>query len=211
VREAALGESAQSGLRKLKSLGIESDIDSLVEVTSGSHGAPEQLPDLIEAITEHRRISFEYLNEELDSQLRSVEPYRLSNSRGYWYLIGFDIDKGAFRTFRLDRFDSTVSLKGASGAFEVDLVALDSMEAAEADDLHFAKIAVRKGKAPALRGDSTSSELDSEWDLLEVPYRNGPILIREILWAGENAYVLEPANLKEKVIAIVEKAMENHG
>jgi proteasome accessory factor B len=210
-REAALGDSAQSGLRKLKSLGIESDIDSLVEVTSGSHDAPEQLPDLIEAITERRQISFEYLNEEHLPQLRRVEPYRLSNSRGYWYLVGFDLDKRALRTFRLDRFESTISLKGSSGSFEVDLAALDSMEAEEADGLHFAKIALRKGKAPSLRADSTFSELDSEWDLLEIPYRNEQILIREILWAGENAYVLEPAHLKEKVIAIVEKAIVNHG
>jgi proteasome accessory factor B len=210
-REAALGDSAQSGLRKLKSLGIDSDIDSIVEVTSGSHDAPEQLPDLIEAITERRRVTFEYLNEELDAQLRNVEPYRLSNSRGYWYLIGFDLDKDALRTFRLDRIDSSISFKGGSGAFDVDLAALDALESAESDDLFFANVAIRKGKAPSLRGDSPALELDSEWDVLDIPYRNEKVLIREILWAGESAYVLEPVELREKIIAIVEKAIESHG
>jgi proteasome accessory factor B len=210
-REAALGDSAQSGLRKLKSLGIESDIDSLVAVTSGTYEVPEQLPDLIEAISDRRRISFEYLNQELVSEVRSVEPYRLSNSRGYWYLVAFDIDKRSLRTFRLDRFNSKVSIKGSSQAFEVDLLSLDSLESDQADETYFAKVAVRKGKGSALRNEATISELDSEWDLLEVPYRSESTLLREVLWAGENAYVIEPLELRASVISSLEKAIALHG
>ncbi|CAN2199650.1 COG2378 Predicted transcriptional regulator [Candidatus Nanopelagicaceae bacterium] len=210
-REAALGDSAQSGLRKLKSLGIDSDIDSLVELTSGSHDAPEQLPELIEAISDRRRISFEYLDEELTSKLRNVEPYRLSNSRGYWYLIGLDTDKGALRTFRLDRFDSTVSMRGSANSFDVDLAALDNIDLLDEDDLLVAKIAVRKGKAPSLRTEGATSELDIEWDCLDIPYRNEKQLIREVLWAGENAYILEPAELKEKIVSILKLAVSHHG
>jgi proteasome accessory factor B len=210
-REAALGDSAQSGLRKLKSLGIDSDIDSLVQITSGLHEAPEQLPELIEAISDRRRISFEYLDEELASQLRNVEPYRLSNSRGFWYLIGFDIDRQALRTFRLDRFHSTVSLKGGAHSFEVDLSALDDLESLNQDDLLMAKIAIRKGKAPSLRNEARTTELDSEWDCLEIPYRNESHLIREVLWAGESAYILEPLHLREKIISILELAVADHG
>jgi len=210
-REAALGDSAQSGLRKLRSLGIDSDIDSLVEISTGSHDAPEQLPDLIEAITDRRRVAFDYLDQELSSQLRNVEPYRLSNSRGYWYLIGRDCDKQALRTFRLDRFNSSIAIKGGAGSFEVDLTALDTLEASSEDDLQFAKIAVRKGKVPSLRGEAATSDLDSEWDLLEVPYRNKSYLLREILWAGENAYILEPLPLREEMLSILRKAVASHG
>ncbi|CAN2200618.1 COG2378 Predicted transcriptional regulator [Candidatus Nanopelagicaceae bacterium] len=210
-REAALGDSAQSGLRKLKSLGIDSDIDSLVQITSSSHDAPEQLPDLIEAITDRHKVSFEYLDEELASQVRNIEPYRLSNSRGYWYLIGRDIDKQALRTFRLDRLASSIAIKGSGHSFEVDVVALDQLEALNEDDLHFAKIAVRKGKAPSLRSEASCSELDSEWDLLEVPYRNSSLLIREVLWAGESAYILEPEHLKREILSILNKAVLLHG
>lgn len=210
-RAAALGDSAQSGLRKLKSLGIDSDIDALVQVTSESHDAPEQLPDLIEAIADRRRVSFEYLDEELKSELRTVEPYRLSNSRGYWYLIAFDVDRQSLRTFRVDRFGSSVAVKGASQSFEVDIAALDELEALSADDLHIAKVAVRKGKAPSLRSEASASERDSEWDVLEIPYRNQALLIREVLWAGENAYVLQPLELREEIISILKSAVVNHG
>jgi proteasome accessory factor B len=210
-REAVLGDSAQSGLRKLKSLGIDSDFDSISQISGGVHDTPEQLPELIEALTERRRVSFEYLDEELASQVRNVEPYRLSNARGYWYLVGLDLDKKALRTFRLDRFSSSITIKGGSQAFEVDLEALDALENIEGDDLYLAKVAARKGKAPSLRSEASISDLDSEWDLLEIPYRNEQTLIREILWAGENAYIIEPVELRKRVVSILEQAVTLHG
>jgi predicted DNA-binding transcriptional regulator YafY len=74
-----------------------------------------------------------------------------------------------------------------------------------------AKIAVRKGKAPSLRTDAVATELDSDWDCLEIPYRNDSHLIREVLWAGESAYILEPTHLKEKIVSILKSAVKNHG
>ncbi len=210
-RQAVLGESAQSGLRKLKSLGIESDIDSIVEITSAGHSAPEQLPDLIEAITERRRVTFEYLDEDLKSNLRNVEPYRLSNSRGYWYLIAHDSDKDALRTFRVDRISSQVKQKGNSGAYVIDEMALDLHEAESHDDLSTATIAVRKGKGASLRTVATVSEINSEWDSLEIVYRNQTQLIREILWVGDSAYVLAPEDLRSQVITLLEKAVAIYG
>ena len=210
-REAALGESAQSGLRKLKTLGIESDIDSIVQIATPVQDAPEQLADLIEAISDRRKVTFEYLSEELTSQVRKVEPYRLSNSRGYWYLIGRDIDRDALRTFRLDRFSSSVSVATATHSFEIDLNALDNEEGSAQEELHSAVIALRKGKAPSLRSGAVVTEKDSEWDLVEVHYRNSRHLLREVLWTGENAYIVEPAHLREEVISILREAVKAHG
>jgi proteasome accessory factor B len=210
-RAAALGDSAQSGLRKLKSLGIDSDIDSIVQLTTHAQDAPEQLPDLIEAISERKRTSFEYLDIELKSELRNVEPYRLSNSRGFWYLIGFDIDREAIRTFRLDRFASSVSLKGQANAYEVDLLALDLEEVDASDEDHKATIAVRKGKGASLRTDATVTEKDTDWDLLELSYRSEAQLIRELLWIGDSGYVVAPTELRNRVVRILQEAVAHHG
>ena len=210
-REAALGESAQSGLRKLKSLGIESDIDSISELISVPLDAPEQLTDLIEAISERRRVTFEYLDQELKSQLRTIEPYRLSNSRGYWYLIGFDKERDGIRTFRLDRFSSSVTTKGPSAAYEIDLAALDEEENNAFDEILIATIGIRKGKAASLRSVATITEIDSEWDYAEVAYRNEDQLIREILWAGENAYLISPAHLRESIVSFLKESVKLHG
>lgn len=49
---------------------------------------------------------------------REVDPYRLSFTRGRWYLQGFDHLREELRTYRLDRLDAAVQLVGDSGAFE---------------------------------------------------------------------------------------------
>ena len=84
-QEAALGESAQSGLRKLKGLGLDSDLDAFVDVSATLRATPEQIPQLIEAVSIRSAITFEYLGEDMTSQVRNLLPYRLSNTRGYWF------------------------------------------------------------------------------------------------------------------------------
>ena len=210
-REAALGQSAQSGLRKLRSIGINSDVESVIELTTTSYGAPEQLSDLIEAITSRQVVSFEYLNTELSSEVRRVNPYRLSNSLGFWYLIAWDIEKSALRTFRLDRFNSSVTTSGKSGAFEVDIALLDSHEITQMGETSSAVVLVRKGKAPSLRNEGTISEHDSEWDRVDLQYQSSKQLLREVLWAGENAIILEPQELRDELIDSLKALVANHG
>jgi proteasome accessory factor B len=209
-REAALGSAAQSGLRKLRSIGINSDLDSIVEITTSSYSAPEQLPELIEAITSRRVITFEYLDQELVSHVRRIEPYRLSNSRGYWYLVGRDCDKAAFRTFRLDRFNSSINISGKTDAFEIDLESLDTVDSNFGEEPQVAVLHVRKGKSPSLRNEAVISELDSEWDQVTIQYQSQAQLIREVLWAGENAILISPHDLREQLIDSLKKVVASH-
>ncbi len=209
-RTAALSDSAQTGLRKLKSIGIESDEDLVVGLTSTSHTAPEQLPEIIEAISERREITFNYLSAEMKSELRKVQPYRLSNSRGYWYLIGCDVALGELRTFRLDRFDSSVEVGRTSGAFEADEAALDN-EDSHNEDVRSAEVLVRKGKAPHLRSSAHVKDYDEEWDLLEVQYHSESTIIREVLWAGDNAKILSPRELQRALIDVLQSVVASHG
>ena len=210
-REAALGQSAQSGLRKLRSIGINSDVESIIELTTSSYSAPEQLSDLIEAITSRQVVSFEYLNKELSSEVRRVNPYRLSNSLGFWYLIAWDVDKSAVRTFRLDRFSSSVSTSGKNNAFEVDLALLDAHESSQMEETSSAVLLVRKGKAPSLRNEGVVSEFDAEWDRVDLQYYGKSQLLREVLWAGENAIILEPQELRDELISSLKVVVANHG
>lgn len=210
-REAALGDSAQSGLQKLKGLGIESDVDVLLDLSSSVQGTPEQLPDLIEAITDRRKVAFEYVASDLSKQLRTIEPYRLSNSRGHWYLIGHDVDRKAMRTFRVDRFASAVTTKGAASSFEVDIEALDAEELSFDQQLHTAVIALRKGKAPQLRAGAHVTEIDSDWDRIEITFKSSENLIQRILWYGTDIQLLEPLELRNDLIARLEKVIALHG
>ncbi len=210
-QEAALGESAQSGLRKLKGLGLESDLDTFVDVSATLRATPEQIPQLIEAVSLRSAITFEYVGEDMKSQVRNLHPYRLSNTRGYWYLIGKDLDREAIRTFRVDRISSSISLQGRPDAYEVDSEALIEEEAKYLNQLKRARIAVRKGKAPQLRLGTLIHEKNADWDLVEIEYRSEENLIQRVLWYGTDALIEEPENLREAIISRLEKAVELHG
>jgi proteasome accessory factor B len=210
-REAALGRSAQSGLRKLRSVGINTDIESVIELTTSSQSVPEQLSDLIEAITSRQVTTFEYLNKDLISEVRKVHPYRLSNSLGFWYLIAWDIEKSGLRTFRLDRFNSAATSAGKSNSFEVDMTLLDSYDIEQIGESTTAVLLVRKGKSPALRNEGLVTDYDSEWDRVELQYQSPQQILREILWAGNNAIILEPEGLKSELITTVKEVISRHG
>lgn len=210
-QEAALGESAQSGLRKLKGLGLDSDIDTFVDVSATLRATPEQIPQLIEAVSLRSAITFEYLDEDMKSQVRNLLPYRLSNTRGYWYLIGKDVDRQAIRTFRVDRISSTISLQGRAGAYEVDSEALISEEAKYLGEMKKARIAIRKGKAPQLRLGAVIQEKNADWDLVELDYRSEENLIQRVLWYGTDAVIEEPESLRDSIISRLERAVEAHG
>ncbi|MDT3440249.1 YafY family protein [Pseudofrankia sp. BMG5.37] len=49
------------------------------------------------------RLRFGYTDREGAATHRHVEPHRLVSLSGRWYLVGFDVDRSDWRTFRLDR------------------------------------------------------------------------------------------------------------
>lgn len=59
-----------------------------------------------EAIAGGCVIEFDYRG-----QVRTVEPWRLAFRRGHWYVQGHDVDRGASRTFRLDRIDGAIGVR----------------------------------------------------------------------------------------------------
>jgi proteasome accessory factor B len=62
------------------------------------------LPTLFEALKSRAAVSFDYRGD-----TRHVAPALLRFGSGWWYLVGFDLDKGASRTFRVDRMESEPS------------------------------------------------------------------------------------------------------
>ena len=209
-RDAALGDDAQIGLRKLKALGLESDLESIAHVTPIIRSAPEQLADIIEAISERRVITFEYLDSELVSAVRSVNPYRLSNSRSYWYLIGFDNDRRSIRTFRLDRFSSAVKASTGAGKFDIDFDALESEEQLHTEAAK-AIVSIRQGKAHHFAGSRVLRELNADWLEIELEYHDEDWLIQEVLSCGTNAILIEPPHLRKEIIARLEQLVAIHG
>jgi predicted DNA-binding transcriptional regulator YafY len=64
---------------------------------------PENLVALAAAVAMHERLRFGYRAADGTGSRRLVEPHGLVASRGRWYLVAFDNDRDAWRTFRVDR------------------------------------------------------------------------------------------------------------
>ena len=65
------------------------------------------LTELAHACRDHERLRFRYAAHDGTPSRRSVEPHRLVTTHRRWYLVGWDLDREDWRTFRADRITLT--------------------------------------------------------------------------------------------------------
>ncbi|GCB48514.1 YafY family protein [Streptomyces sp. NL15-2K] len=78
----------------------------------GASIAPETLTAMASTVAGRERLRFAYRARDGIESRRVVEPYRLVSTGQRWYLVAYDLDRGDWRTFRVDR----VSEPFATGA-----------------------------------------------------------------------------------------------
>ena len=71
----------------------------------GPHVDPDLLTMIASACRDHERLRFDYRAHDGAPSRRDVEPYRLVHDRQRWYLVAWDTDRAAWRTFRVDRIE----------------------------------------------------------------------------------------------------------
>ncbi|MFC7306214.1 helix-turn-helix transcriptional regulator [Streptomyces monticola] len=71
----------------------------------GATIAPETLTVLASATTGREKLRFGYRAGDGAQSRRLVEPYRLVSTGRRWYLVAYDLERDAWRTFRVDRVD----------------------------------------------------------------------------------------------------------
>ena len=207
----ALNAIAHSALLKLKSIGIDSDIDAIPMLAPRMVSSSSELVTVVEAITTRSAITFTYIGQDLEIQKRTLNPYALASRDGFWYFAGMDLDKGAIRTFRLDRVEGEIAVGKENASFEIpagfDLFShLD-----EGISAKLATIDIRKGKAFALRKKALSVVEKGEWDQITIQYGDESTFIDSLLWHLDDVVVIEPSELRESVVKILSSMVVNHG
>lgn len=101
-------EVARHTAKKLgDALGLSHDAVTL-SVSAEPHDA--RLPVLIQALREHRQLSFVYRDVQGVESRRQVDPLQLTEGTGTWYLRAYCYTRAGERTFRMDRIaDLTLS------------------------------------------------------------------------------------------------------
>ena len=107
---AGTGEAALAALTKLDRVlpgrlqhvvrALSESVESFATARAGV--AADLLMTLARACRDEVEVEFAYRSES-GPPLRRVEPYRLVSSGRYWYLLGYDLGRDDWRTFRLDR------------------------------------------------------------------------------------------------------------
>jgi proteasome accessory factor B len=115
------GDDAADGTEALWKLGGVVDGDGAEPAGAGglalaSLPADPALVPLFTAVLERRPATFTYSSGSGEAE-RTVDPWRLDNRRGRWYLTGLDHLRGEERNFRLDRMVGDVQL-GPAASFE---------------------------------------------------------------------------------------------
>jgi predicted DNA-binding transcriptional regulator YafY len=92
-------------------------VNALSQVTSaltvdGPQTDTETLATLAAACRDALRVHFAYVAGDGAASMRAVDPAAVVYSGRRWYLVAFDLDREDWRTFRLDRIDSTLRLGG---------------------------------------------------------------------------------------------------
>jgi predicted DNA-binding transcriptional regulator YafY len=115
VEVAGMAETSVRALAKVAQVmpaRLRRRVDALQAMTvPGAWGAqaegggvePAVLTTVALACRDSERITFAYTAADGTRTDRSVEPFRLVSLGRRWYLVGYDLDRGDWRSFRLDR------------------------------------------------------------------------------------------------------------
>ncbi len=197
--ESASGD-AQAGVRKIRALGIDGD-EPIIGFAPRITARDAAFPVLQDAIERSRVVTFDYLKPGDDApRRRRIRPLALVDYEARWHVFGIDVDIESDRMFLLSRIVGDVRITPTSfdpalrdGAGDRALAGLERVAATNSALLEVtpgteASLRLGRRAAPATQG-------------IRVPFVDVDILADELASYGPEVRVVEPAILKEAVIA----------
>jgi proteasome accessory factor B len=212
-RQAELAGAAAGALLKLRAAGVDAEETSAPGIEPRLQAGEASFGALWEAVRDHRPVTFCHRAAgRSDAQRRHLEPWGVVNRNGRWYVAGHDTDRGALRVFRLSRIEGTVQFSGPAGAVTVP-PGTDVREVVKEWDTvppprQAAVLRVRAGAGYGLRRYATREQPgNAGWDLVEVRYSDVGWFAEHVASFGPDAIVLEPADLRDAVMARLKGAL----
>ncbi len=208
-----LANAAQSALLKLRAAGIQLDHDTpmsaVTAVPSRTRGSEPALGKLLAAVDAGQAVRFSHRGAPNEPYVeRDVQPWGVVTHRGRWYLVGYDNDRAAVRTFRLSRIGDDVTAYGPHGVVrkpdDLDLRDVVGRVTASYPVTGTATVWVAEGRVQELRriGSEVAERTVAgrPGSVLEVPVRSRDWIARLITGHGPDALVLAPAELRDDVV-----------
>lgn len=219
-----LANAAEGALLKLRAAGVPVDSQPAVvavpALPAHARGSETTLSKLLAAVDTGRAVRFSHRSVPTAAAAeRDVQPWGVITYHGRWYLVGFDVDRAAVRTFRLSRIGDDVTAYGPTDAVckppEADLRAIVATATDVSPVTGSATVWVAEGRGQELRRLGVEVEASTVGGragaLVEVPVRSWKWLARLITGLGEDALVVAPADLREDVIARLRAVADRTG
>lgn len=208
--ESSMSADARSGLRKIRALGIAVG-EPIIGYSPRISLREPSFAALQQAIELSRVVRFPYLKPgEEAARTRRVQPLALVEYEGRWHVFGVDLDAAADRTFLLQRIVDEVTVTRETfdpalrdGAGERAVEGLDEVASRQR-----ALLEVNPGTEAALRLSRRAVPADQG---IHVPYVDVHVFADELASYGPEVRVVEPAELRDQVIARLEAARAAHG
>jgi proteasome accessory factor B len=205
-RQSTLSDQARSGLRKIRAAGNHVDEPIIGYSPRISLREPSFGP-LQHAIEQSRVVVFPYLKPgEPTARQRRIRPLALVDYEARWHVYGEDVDAHADRTFLLARIVGAVTMTRESfnpalreGAGERAVAGLRALAARTT-----ALLEVNPGSEAALRLGRRATPADQG---IRLPYVDVHVLADELASYGPEVRVVEPAALRDQVIARLRGAL----
>ncbi len=206
--DASVGADARQAITKVAS-GAGPVPQFELPLAARSAASSEAIVTIAEACHRRQAVTFEYSPVASGTSVRTVDPWLIVLRSGAQYLIGFDHDRQAQRTFRLSRVVGAVQPVGPENAYEIPEVV--DHGAGEGDGpASVAVVALKPESGHSLRERGEYMGSEDGWDVYSVPYRYADALRDEVLRLGGNARAVEPAEIarmvKDHAVAALEVA-----
>ena len=211
-REASLSSDSRHALTKIKSLGVSAS-DPLIGVAPHIRTNDRAFNAIEDALENELILTFHYLKPgQSKSQLRTVSPLAMLSWGGLWYVLAFDFDAQAERTFLLKRIISVparVPQKTYPRPVENYVRRLQS-ELEELTKGNTASLELLTGSDAQLRLTSKYG-YSAEETSITFGYSDLELLADELVVFGNQLSVVSPSELAEAVRARLELISSLHG
>jgi proteasome accessory factor B len=166
------------------------------------------LPTLYDAVRARAVVAFDYRGER-----RRVAPALLRFRGGWWYLVGFDLDKEAPRTFRVDRMEDhpTVSEPGSAAlpdTFDPSAALPEEPWRMGEEDAVAVDVLIDAGLAPLVVAEVGTSTVHERRDdgavVVRLEVTNLAALRSWVLELGEHAEIVAPAEVRGAMVSWLE-------
>ncbi len=216
-RQSGLAEASTRALLKLQAAGVEADPGVLDRVEPQFAGEEPAVWVLWQAVRDRRRVVFDYRKPESPIvEERLLEPWSVLAHRGRWYVTGHDLGRGEERLFRLSRITGEVRPVGRGKAYDVPpaeqvRAAARSLvtEAPSNEPTREARLRVRKGAGFSLRRRATHAKEGDGFDEITLTFGDTGYLAESIAGHGADVLVLEPDDLRDRVISNLRTVLES--